>query len=406
AEGIANKAPPESVATKLAPIADSAPRLVPLQMLLVQKYLNCGKFEEAATIALRSQSVSPASPEIARNAAVAVAATGQWAKALAPAQKWRELTPENRLPADLFTAELHLRLQDYVSVLNDLKPYVQDAKANPKDLATVIIFRAWALVMRGDDVAAADLLGPLLTTQPQMRGLWRELSQFLPNPLAEKWIERLAAATPVDQVDENIDLAIAWYGLFANRARFVGSNDPKHKAAAVAILDRLAVTAPDHPFVVQARAILAERENRTGAAEQGYRRALELKPDLAISLNNLAMMVCDRGDHKEALSLAQRAVLASPGDPSIRDTLAYVQLKLKDYSKAQENFKAAAKLDPKNIKWRIKLAQAYDEAGQLQDLATILDEIEKMMPDTKLTPPQLDTIRQLRNKLPPKTALR
>jgi thioredoxin-like negative regulator of GroEL len=78
---------------------------------------------------------------------------------------------------------------------------------------------------------------------------------------------------------------------------------------------------------------------------------------------------------------------------------------LKDYSKAQQNFKEAARLDPQNIKWRIKLAQAYDEAGQLQDLATILDEIEKMMADTKLTEPQLDTIRQLRNKVP-KTASR
>jgi Flp pilus assembly protein TadD len=362
-------------------------------------------YQEAATIALRLQSVSPASAEISRNAAVAVYKTGRWAQALPPAQQWRALTLENLLPADQFIAELHLRLEDYDAVLRDLQPYVEQAKIKPKDFTSINIFRAQALLMHGDDVAAADLLSPLLATEPQMRAVWRDLSQFLPNPLAEKWLTRLADATPADQLNEHIDLAIAWHGLFAGRDRFAGSNDPKHKQAAAAILDRLATTSPDHPFVIQARAILAHGEGRTGAAEQGYRRALEIKPDLPISLNNLAMLVCDRGDHKEALSLAQRAVAASPGDAGIRDTLAYVQLKLKDYPKAQESFKAATKIDPKNIKWRIKLAQAYDEAGQLQELATTLDEIEKMINDAKVTEDQRDTIRQLRTKVP-KTASR
>jgi tetratricopeptide (TPR) repeat protein len=398
-DAIKNGATAEAVMNSLRPIADRAPRLVSLQMLLVQNYLIMNKPEEAAAIALRSQSVSPASPEIAKNAAIAVASTRRWAQALAPAVQWRELTPENLLPADLFIADLHLRLQDHVSVLNQLKPYIEPAKAKPKEFAGVIEYRARALMMRGDDAAVADLLGPLLPTEPPVRALWRELSQFLPNPLAEKWFQRLAAATPPADVPENIDLAIAWHSLFAGRPRFVGSRDPQHKEAASAILDRLATIAPDHPFVVQARAILAESEGRTGAAEQGYRRALEIKPDLPISLNNLARMVCDRGDHKEALSLAQRAVAALPNDPSIHDTLAYVQLKLKDFKNAQESLKVASKLDPQNINWRIKLAQAYDEAGQMDDLGPLLDEIEKMMTETQVTDAQRQLIRQLRTKL-------
>ncbi|HEV8607764.1 MAG TPA: tetratricopeptide repeat protein [Tepidisphaeraceae bacterium] len=404
ADAIKNTATAEAVTTQLRPIADRAPRLVSLQMLLVQNYLVMGKPEEAAVIALRSQSASPASPEVARNAAVAVASTRRWAQALAPAQQWRELTPQNPLPADIFIADLHLRLQDHVSVLRQLQPYIEQAKAKPREFAPVIEYRARALMMRGDDAAVADLLGPLLSDEPVMRVLWRELSQFLPNPLAEKWFQRLAAATPPADVNENIELAIAWNSLFTGRPRFVGSRDPKHKDAASAVLDRLATIAPDHPFVVQARAILAQAEGRTGAAEQGYRRALELKPDLPICLNNLAMMVCDRGDHKEALTLAQRAVAALPSDASIRDTLAYVQLKLKDFKNAQESLKVASKLDPQNINWRIKLAQAYDEAGQMDDLVPLLDEIEKMMADTQVTDAQRQLIRQLRTKVA-KTAL-
>jgi tetratricopeptide (TPR) repeat protein len=404
-DAIIAKASSEVVVDQLRPIADTAPRLVPLQMLLVQNYLLMKRNDDAALIALRSQSVSPASAQIAQNAAYAVSATQRWSQALAPAQKWRELTPENPLPADLFIAGLHMRLEDYASVLTVLRDYVAPAKSNPKDYALVNIYRAQALLMRGDDPAAADLLSPLLPTYPQIRAAWRDLSQFLPNPIAEKWIERLAAATPADEVNEQIDLAIAWHSLFAGRTRFAGTSDKKHEQAAIAILDRLATAAPDHPLVIQARAILAQKENRLGAAEQGYRRALELKPDLPISLNNLASMVCDRGDFKEGFSLAQRAVAVSPDNPAIRDTLADAALKLKDYPKAEENFKAAVKLDPTNIKWPIKLAQVYDQAGKTQELASILDQIEKMMPDARVSPEDRETVRQLRSKVP-KTASR
>jgi predicted Zn-dependent protease len=200
---------------------------------------------------------------------------------------------------------------------------------------------------------------------------------------------------------------VAWHWLFTGRLRFTGTNDPRHKEAAAAILDRLIITVPDNPYVIQARAILADQDNKLGAAEQGYRRALELKQDLPVSLNNLAMIVSARGDSKEALSLIQRALTLLPEEPGFHDTVAHVQLKLKHYPEALESFKTAAKLDPRNIDRRIKLAQAYDEAGQPQDLAPLLDEIEKMISDNPKTTDetQRDAVRQLRTKVP-KTALR
>jgi tetratricopeptide (TPR) repeat protein len=419
-QAIVTTATAQAVVDQLRPIADTAPRLAPLQMLLVQNYLIASNAqevaanpqkaasnrEEAAKIALRSLSLAPASAELARIAAIAVAGTGQWAQALPAAQKWSELsTPENRLQADLFLAELHRNLQDYPSMLNDLSPYVGKAKENPKDYAPVILLRAQALLMRGDDPAAADLLAPLLPNYPQMRQAWRELSQILPNTLAEKWLERLTAATPADQVDEQIQLAIAWHSLFQQRPRFAGSNDPKHKEAAVAILDRLATAAPDNPYVIQTRAILAEMENRLGAAEQGYRRALELKPDLAVSLNNLANMIGARGDLKEALSLAQRAVTASPSSASFHDTLGDLHLKNKDYPSALQSYKNALNLEPRNLQRPIKLAQAFDQAGQTQELSKLLDLIDKMTLEITVTKEQNEAIRQLRNKVP-KTASR
>ncbi len=212
-DAIKTKASPQTVTKSLRSIADGAPRLPALQMLLVQNYILGGKPEEAAAIALRSQRISPASPEIARNTAVALLATGKLAEALPHAQQWRQLTPENPLSADLFIAQLQLGLEDYVSALRLLQPYMDEAKANPKDqnLALVLAIRAQALIKRGDDTAAADLIGPFLADQPQMRAIWRDLTQLLPNPLADKWITRLAVATPPDDVNENIQrLSSIW----------------------------------------------------------------------------------------------------------------------------------------------------------------------------------------------------
>jgi predicted Zn-dependent protease len=302
-------------------------------------------------------------------------------------------------------------LEDYGSVLSDLKPHIETARANPKDFAVIYDLRARAMLLRGDGAAAADLLGPLLASEPQIRQIWRGLAQSLPNaPVAEKWVERLAAATPPDLVSEQIDLAIAWQALFEDRRNargeviFKGSHDVKHKQAAQAVLDRLATAAPDNPYVIQARAIVAQQENQRGAAEQAYRRALELKQDLPISLNNLAMMVSENGDQKEALSLAQRALTILPYDPNILDSVGTVQLKLKDFSKAIVSFKTAAAYDP-SLDRRIRLAQAYDEANQTQDLPPLLDEIERIMSDTKVTDIQRDAMQKLRSKFP-KTARR
>jgi len=405
---IQTNADPLTLAKQLREIADAAPSLAQLQILLMQKYIQGEKPEDAATIALRSLRISPGTPELARNAALAVTATGRFADALPFAEQWAALIPENTLPADVLIAQLHINLNDHASALRKLERYIAQAKANPKDpdLAAVNVLRGQALALRGDVTAAWDLLGPLLADQRPIRMAWRQLAEVLPNALADKWLTRLAAATPPDDVEENINLAFAWQGLFAGRARFKGSDDPKHKQNAVALIEHLASIAPNNAIVVQSRAMLAELDNRPDDAERGYRRAVVLNPNLAFSLNNLAMMTCNRGDLKEALSLAQRAVAANPREPKILDTLAFVHLKMKNYPDARKSLMDALKLQPQDIHWRVKLAQVYDEAGQHEELAKLLDEIESMTPGAKVSETDLQTIRQLRSKIPAKTALR
>jgi len=56
-------------------------------------------------------------------------------------------------------------------------------------------------------------------------------------------------------------------------------------------------------------------------AESAWRRALALAPDYAPALNNLAQLLFEQGHREEALSLAQRAVVADGANPVYRETL-------------------------------------------------------------------------------------
>ena len=58
------------------------------------------------------------------------------------------------------------------------------------------------------------------------------------------------------------------------------------------------------------------REN-SKEAEDGYRALLAISPDQASSLHNLSLLINDRGEIEEALSLSEKAASLSPGQDSI-----------------------------------------------------------------------------------------
>jgi Flp pilus assembly protein TadD len=60
----------------------------------------------------------------------------------------------------------------------------------------------------------------------------------------------------------------------------------------------------------------------------GLRHALELRPENAALMNDLAYLLVDSGGNlDEALALAQKAVRAAPEEPEMADTLAWIYFK-------------------------------------------------------------------------------
>ena len=105
-------------------------------------------------------------------------------------------------------------------------------------------------------------------------------------------------------------------------------------------------------------------------AVEVYRQTLQLDPHNLDSRFNLAFALTILRDEQGALAEYHEVAQSKPDYPSVQFYLGYTEYRLKDYASATENYQAAAKLDPDNIDRRIRLAQAYDQAGQTQDLAT------------------------------------
>jgi len=94
----------------------------------------------------------------------------------------------------------------------------------------------------------------------------------------------------------------------------------------------------EHPETVGPRMLLAQlalEQDRPALAVDEYRRFLELRPDTAVALNNLAMLLAE-DEPKEALELAERGLAQRPEDPAFMDTLGLVLLNLDEPERARE----------------------------------------------------------------------
>jgi Tfp pilus assembly protein PilF len=113
---------------------------------------------------------------------------------------------------------------------------------------------------------------------------------------------------------------------------------------------------------------LAQMKDESGAIAH-LKTALELQPDSPGAENNLAWIYCTAVDAKlrnpsEALVLARRAVAASPSpNPAFLDTLAEAQLLNGLRAEALATETQAAKLDPSNSEYQMRLRRFREAAS-------------------------------------------
>jgi cellulose synthase operon protein C len=117
----------------------------------------------------------------------------------------------------------------------------------------------------------------------------------------------------------------------------------------------------DADFIGQLAQQAAERGD-TGQAVAHYRRVVELVPDAALAINNLADLLLATAP-KEALTLAGRATSLAPFSAPLQDTLAQARLANGDLPGAIEAQSTAVRLDPRAAGLRLSLARLHLRAG-------------------------------------------
>lgn len=141
-------------------------------------------------------------------------------------------------------------------------------------------------------------------------------------------------------------------------------------AGARQALEKATEIAPTVPGPHLQLAMLYEQLEEYPLAQQRYERVLELQPANVIALNNLAYALAVRaGIPSQAKPLAEKAVALAPRDPTIADTLAWVEHLLGNDHVAARLIAFAAKGAPQNAEVRLHAAFIYAAASTSTEAA-------------------------------------
>jgi uncharacterized protein (TIGR03790 family) len=167
-------------------------------------------------------------------------------------------------------------------------------------------------------------------------------------------------------------------------------------AGARAAFEEVMKLAPTYtPAALQVAALKDQAGDHDGAI-QGYRKVLELQPNNAVALNNLAYsLAVHKKAPAEAKPLAQRAVAQAGSDPVVLDTLAWIEHLLGDNASAALRIPLAVRGAPDSSEIRMHAAIIYAAAGARAVAQIELNEAIKINPALENSP----EVKQVREQL-------
>ena len=166
--------------------------------------------------------------------------------------------------------------------------------------------------------------------------------------------------------------------------------------AARVALEEATKTAPNvAPFELQL-GLLYEQAGQYDRAAERYQRVLDVQPNNAIALNNLAYsMAVRRNSPAEALPLAKRAAAGAPNDGTVLDTLAWIEHLLGDDAAAAKQIAQAVIRAAGNPEIRLHAAVIYAASGARAVTEIELKEALRLDPSLETR----DEVRQVRSAL-------
>ena len=163
--------------------------------------------------------------------------------------------------------------------------------------------------------------------------------------------------------------------LMAGRASYMMAT--RNTAAAERAFEALTLRYPDTPNVHYAFGVHLLQEQPDRAIEE-FQRELELQPDHAPSMMQIAYEYLTRGDAKAALPWAKRAVAAAPNAFAARKALGQALLETGEVDAAIGALEAARKLAPESPSVHFTLGRAYQRAGRMDEATRAREEFTRL----------------------------
>lgn len=157
------------------------------------------------------------------------------------------------------------------------------------------------------------------------------------------------------------------------------------RAGAISSLEQWTNSHPDDSFSRYLLAGLYRAMDRTGDARQQLEKVLEISPNNAPALNDLAWLL-RTADPRRAQALAERATQLAPQSPQALDTLAAVLMEQGRDRQAVDVLRRAVDLAPGNPSVAYRLALALSKAGHTEDSRKAIESLlsgEQAFPERK-----------------------
>jgi putative PEP-CTERM system TPR-repeat lipoprotein len=356
-----NNAGKDEVAALLTKAVDANPTDVAPRLLLIDLYLRNKDNKQALATAQSAVTAVPSSPELLAALGRVQQVSGDLNQAIATYSKLVALQPLSPVP-HVRLAEAHVANKDNKAAEQSLRKAL-DIKPDFLEAQRGLIILAVQAKMYPD---AIKLARTVQEQRPKI-GLGLMLEGDV-NVARKDWPAAAAAYKAALQLDAATELATKLHAATIQAGKV---KDAEQFAATW-------ITA--HPKDARFSAYLAEAalgRKDYAAAEKLYLGVLQIQPDSALALNNLAWVTL-KLQKDGALAYSEKANQLAPQQPQFMDTLAMVLSAKGEHAKAIELQTRAVALQPANNALKLNLARIYVAAGDKARARTELDALAKL----------------------------
>lgn len=141
---------------------------------------------------------------------------------------------------------------------------------------------------------------------------------------------------------------------------------------------------PNDIYVLEAKAMDAQRVGDEEEQERRWRQVLEVDPNNATAYNMLGYLELHRGNYEKSIKAMKKYAFMVPDQANPHDSMGEVLMVLGRYEDAEEAFKKSVQMQPDFYHSLINLAKTYLARGQIKKGTKIMGKVRAEVEGTEL----------------------